>query len=202
MIILKNGMMNKKIISLIKSDLFIDNVGTTAQRQLLIEEIKLLNSKNPKGTANTNPGCWRWKSPCSSIEWLMKDIINLLDSSVALYAREDIVFGQRQRLKLIEVDYWANINQPGSRNAIHSHKSAQFSAVYYLKTEGTGAITFANPANIMQDCNQGSPFTRDTRIEPKDGDLLIWPSWMPHEVETNFSNQERINLAFDIKVVE
>lgn len=194
--------MNKKIITLTKADVFVDNVGTNDQRDQLIEEIRFLKHHYPNGIDKSNPGCWRWNNPCSNIDWLMSRIMNLLDSAVDLYSEEDRTFSSRKRLELVSVDYWANVNQPRSRNAIHCHKPAQFSACYYLQAEGTGAITFTNPSNIMAECNPGSPFIRDFRIEPKDGDLLLWPAWMPHEVETNFSDRERINLAFDLKVVE
>jgi Xaa-Pro aminopeptidase len=32
----------------------------------------------------------------------------------------------------------------------------------------------------------------------QDGDLILWPAWVPHEVETNFSDRERVNIVFDI----
>ena len=198
----KNGMMNKKSITLVRSDLFTNNIGTIEQRKHLIDEIRSIKKQNPEGVDKSNQGCWRLNNPCRDIDWLITEIVALLDFSLELYSQEDKTFGHRQKLKLINIDYWANINQPRSRNAMHSHKPAQFSACYYLQAEGTGAIVFTNPANIMAECNPGSPFTRDYRIEPKDGDLLLWPSWMPHEVETNFSDRERINLAFDFKVVE
>ena len=52
----------------------------------------------------------------------------------------------------------------------------------------------------MTECNPSAPFTADIAINPRDGDLLLWPSWVPHEVDTNFSLKERINLAFDITI--
>jgi uncharacterized protein (TIGR02466 family) len=202
MTILRNGMMNKQSIILTKADLFVNNIGTIEQRNQLIEEIKLVKSQNPDGIDKSNIGCWRWNNPCSDIGWLMYEIMKMLDQAMNLYNDEDMTFAQRKQLDLVNIDYWANINQPGSRNSMHSHKPAQFSACYYLQAEGTGGIRFVNPANIMAECNPGAPFTRDYRVLPKDGDLLLWPSWIPHEVETNFSDTERINLAFDIRAVE
>ena len=35
----------------------------------------------------------------------------------------------------------------------------------------------------------------------KDGDLLIWPAWVPHFVEENKSNKQRINIASNIKLI-
>ena len=35
---------------------------------------------------------------------------------------------------------------------------------------------------------------------PNDGDLIIWPGWIPHEVEENPASHERINFAFNINL--
>ena len=51
------------------------------------------------------------------------------------------------------------------------------------------------------DCNQKSPYIRNVKVEPQDGDLLIWPAWVPHLVERNESNKQRINIAINIKLV-
>ena len=94
--------------------------------------------------------------------------------------------------------YWTNVNQPHSRNVMHSHIESHFSAVYYLQATDTGNLRLTNPANILGNCNSTAPFVKDIVFTPKDGDLIMWPSWVPHEVETNFSARERINLVFDI----
>ena len=96
------------------------------------------------------------------------------------------------------ITYWTNINDPGSRNVPHSHKHSSFSGVYYLQANDTGAIVFLNSANVLSDCNILSPFTCHKVFEPNDGDLFIWPSWIPHEVDQNTSNKQRINIAFNI----
>ena len=192
--------MNSRIITLHRADLFLDNVGTIDQRQLLITEIKHKQFLYPEGIDNSNLSCWRFNNPCNDIDWLMFHIMNLLEQATAHYDQEDRVFKHRKKLDIVKVDYWANVNKTKSRNALHSHKSAQFSACYYLQAEGTGSIRFINPANIMSECNSSAPFTADTAINPKDGDLLLWPSWVPHEVDTNFSLKERINLTFDITI--
>ena len=187
--------MNLQAITLHRADLFLDNVGTVDQRHQLTREIKDIQIKHPSSTARTNPGCWRWDRPSVDIGWLMPSIMKMLDNAVQFYNSEDQVFSSMLELDLVQIDYWANINQSGSRNTLHNHKTAQFSAVYYLQAEDTGGLIFYNSADIMSDCNAGSPFVRQYRINPKDGDLLLWPSWVPHEVETNFSDKERINLA-------
>jgi uncharacterized protein (TIGR02466 family) len=192
--------MNSQAITLHRADLFLDNVGTVERRQQMIKEIKNIQTEHPDGVARTNSECWRWNNPCVDIDWLMQHIMCMLANAVKFYNSEDRVFSSINELDLVQIDYWANVNKPSSRNILHSHKTAQFSAVYYLQAENTGGLVFYNAADTMSDCNAGAPFTRQYKINPKDGDLLLWPAWVPHEVETNFSNKERINLAFDIKI--
>ena len=37
-------------------------------------------------------------------------------------------------------------------------------------------------------------------ISPKPGDLLIFPSWVPHYTEPNMSNEDRISFSFNSQV--
>jgi len=191
-----------KQIGLIHSDLFLKRIGTQEQIDNLIKEVKDCQKLNPQGINKSNEGCWRWNNPCSDISWLAEEIVKTVEVAANHYDSVDPVFKNVPDLRDVKLNYWANVNGYMSRNFLHSHKSKQFSAVYYLQGEGTGAIVFTNPANIMSDCNWGAPFVREFRYEPRDGDLLVWPAWMPHEVDFNLSNRERINLVFDIDIKE
>lgn len=184
-----------------RADLFTkSNVGSEDQRLLLIDELKEVQNKNPNGIGFTNAGCWRENSPCKDIQWLLTELNELIYTAVKFYSANDYFFNSVFDIKKLEIEYWANINLPNSRNSFHTHRNSSFSAVYYIQASNTGCLRFTNPANVMGDCNPSSPMTRDFVINPTDGDLLLWPSWIPHEVETNFSDKERINLAFNIKV--
>jgi len=197
-------MVEYKIQTLLRAEIFVaKNIGTFEQRQTLIDELYEVRELYPDPMNNSNPGCWRKANPCRDINWIMEDhLLPLINKAVTFYQNEDDYFGSRIQKDNINVEYWANINEPHSRNAIHDHKVAHFSACYYLQATDTGNINFVNPANMLAECNTGSPFVRDFRFKPRDGDLYLWPSWVPHEVETNFSQKDRVNLAFDFKVVD
>lgn len=191
-----------KKTTLFAADIFHVNVGTATQRQVLTDEILEVKKLYVSGNSRSNPGCWRADTPCKDIKWLVDEILSVLSNIVTYYEDVDLVFKQRMDLDSVKINYWANVNEPGSYNIIHSHKPRQFSACYYLQGTDTGVIKFTNPANLLSDCNWGSPFTRDFQIKPQDGDLLIWPAWVPHEVLRNESNRQRINLVFDIDIKE
>lgn len=183
-----------------RSDLFVaQNVGTESQREDIISQIRVAQKIDPTGVNDSNDNCWRLMYCCEDIDWILKELEKLYDEVSQFYQSEDSFYKEAKKDEL-KVSYWANVNGYNSRNVFHAHKPKHFSAVYYLQGEGTGGLRFVNPANVLTDCNIDAPFTRDFTFLPADGDLVMWPSWMPHEVETNLSQRERINLTFDITV--
>lgn len=175
------------------------NVGSDKEVNGLREQIDQI--RNKESISNTNDGCWRSESKYENINWLLKAITSKVFHAIEYYSERDGVFSnaiQQIYKQDLQIFYWTNINQPNSRNSFHSHKNAIFSGVYYIQGTGTGDLRIVNPANILGDCNKLSPFTRDFYYTPKDRDLILWPSWLPHEVETNRSNRERINIAYDV----
>lgn len=186
--------------TLFRSDIFVQsNVGSLADRQTLISQIQQLKHSTPE-MGFSNPGCYRMDFPLETIGWLSDKISVLLHEAVAFYSVEDPIFNKIKKTSNAKLVAWANINAPGSRNTMHTHKEDDFSGVYYLQATDCGDLRFPNPANILGDCGKTSPFMRDFSFAPKDGDLIIWPSWLAHEVEPNLSNRERINLAFNIRI--
>ena len=174
------------------------NIGTQTEVDNLLKQIK--SDKFLHSTSVTNDGCKVSFTKYKNIQWLEKQITDKTNELVTYYKKVDEIFHKPQN-KSYQIHYWTNVNQPGSRNVIHSHKDSIFSGVYYIQVEGTGGLRFINPANILSDCNVYSPFVRDFYFTPKDKDLVMWPAWVPHEVDTNNSKKQRINIAFDIILV-
>ena len=83
------------------------------------------------------------------------------------------------------------------------------SASYYIKVpnEKCGDILFYDPrsANVVR-----KPITNETNklniqvvnITPKNGLLVLFPSYIHHSVEMNNSNQERIIISFNIDLIQ
>lgn len=194
-----NGIMLRQI-TLFRADLFHKpNIGTDEQISQIITELYRLKETLTE-IDNSNPGCVRLLNPKIEISWLYKEVHQLVSKAIDFYDKEDIIF-KSKRKDTIDITHWANINSKGSRNVFHSHKENNFSLIYYLQAEGTGSLRFVNQSNILGDCNNTSPYVRDFEIFPKNGDLFLWPSWVPHEVETNLSNIDRINLAFNVTLI-
>ena len=198
-------MSDELMYPLFYSDLFIKpNVGTNKQRKVLLDKINYLKKNNIKSSDGSNEGCFRTTYEYGEeLDFLRETIRDLVIEISSYYADRDVIFKTRvhNQTQQCDLSIWTNVNEPGSINQIHTHKDFSFACTYNLQTEGTGNLVFVNPANLLNDCNQKSPFIRDFKIEPKDGDLLIWPAWMPHLVEENKSNKQRINIATNIKLI-
>ena len=41
-----------------------------------------------------------------------------------------------------------------------------------------------------------------TEITPKEGDLLIFPAYLPHSVEENKSDEDRVIISFNIDILK
>lgn len=177
---------------------FLSDVGTEQQRKELLDQVYKNKEEHPNAYA-TNIGCYRNSAIYENVQWLYDAVQTCTDNLITFYREEDQMLGSLP-IKDVQFTYWTNINGPGSRNVIHSHKDADFACVYYLQGTDTGALRFANPANIEGDCRDTAPFVRDGYFYPKDGDIIVWPAWVPHEVEPNLSDRDRVNITFDIRV--
>jgi uncharacterized protein (TIGR02466 family) len=115
-----------------------------------------------------------------------------------------LLFGQE--LEWLVKELWFNVLEPGGRQAMHNHANSFVSGVIYLTARASGlrhgvheghratGIVFANAnANVSM-----SPFNGDRWVMPKvaAGDLVLFPSFLLHEVPTNQGDQ-RISMAFN-----
>jgi uncharacterized protein (TIGR02466 family) len=183
------------MITLFKANLFCEkNIGSYSQKAELKDYVLDLKNKNPYPPDCTNENCWRFEN-ITIPQWLYSEIDKLVYKTYEFY-KEDNIFSRNK--KNYNIYNWVNVNSSYSRNTLHSHSKAHLSGIYYLQGKSTGNLRLLNPANILGDCNPTAPYVRDFEFSPTDGDLILWPAWIPHEVEPNYSDLQRINIVFDI----
>jgi cupin superfamily acireductone dioxygenase involved in methionine salvage len=95
-------------------------------------------------------------------------------------------------------NYWISESKPNTSVISHNHINPNqqivvYSAVYYLQAENSGNLYLENP-------DQFGKLLGDTRymITPSTNDLIIFPGWINHWVDTNTSNITRKCIAFDL----
>tara|TARA_R110000823_G_scaffold280097_1_gene398324 strand:- start:575 stop:1099 length:525 start_codon:yes stop_codon:yes gene_type:complete len=143
----------------------------------------LYNTKQAdKGVQLSNKGGWQSKSTLNLHEEF-HPLINYIQNTFQTYFK----------LKANKFNMWGNISSKYHYNAIHKHGSSPdiLSGVYYLQTsKDSGCLTLHN--NCDTDINQSFLF--------KKGDLIYFTSSLPHSVDANLSDQDRISIAFNFQI--
>jgi uncharacterized protein (TIGR02466 family) len=82
----------------------------------------------------------------------------------------------------------------------HTHPKSVLSLVLYLKTqENCGNIVFKNPTLAQHyPCNTAlQEFWGEYWLPSKKGSMYIFPAYLPHYVEQNLSEEDRISIAIN-----
>tara|TARA_R100001594_G_scaffold439_1_gene1647 strand:+ start:1641 stop:2141 length:501 start_codon:yes stop_codon:yes gene_type:complete len=121
--------------------------------------------------------------------------------SIASDRFEDIPFfnvikeGLRELPEFLFCTWWLNINRKGNYNNQHTHPKVDLSVVYYL-TENYGSLILIDPLEHSR-----SSFNTSYSINAQPGDMFIFPADIPHRVNPHLSNDVRISLAFNIRLI-
>lgn len=101
-------------------------------------------------------------------------------------------------------DCWLNIMPRGTAHSFHLHPQSAVSGTYYVKTpRGTPGLKFEDPRLAMM---MAAP-PRSADADPaqcahivypaKAGELILFESWLRHEVPPNPVAAERISISFN-----
>lgn len=118
-------------------------------------------------------------------------------------------FGYRIDLCFIDIEnFWFNINKKNHTNSVHIHDNSFVSGVYYLQaTDGQGTINFYKSQILDYAVMSQAPIDKFTPIsasamsfQPRTSKLIMFPGWLPHGVERNTTDEDRISVSFNIKI--
>lgn len=89
---------------------------------------------------------------------------------------------------LYSLEAWANVHDVGGFNILHSHPGALMSGTFYLTVpKGAGELIFRDPRQgvVLSEFygNQTPNASSDLKLLPKEGMLVLFPSWLEHRVE-------------------
>jgi uncharacterized protein (TIGR02466 family) len=132
---------------------------------------------------------------------LFDDLRRKLDRHVAAFARE-LHLDLAKRLRLDSL--WINILRPGAAHSGHIHPHSVISGTIYVETPpGSSALKLedprlplmmAAPSRTADAPEAERPFVY---VTPEPGALLLWESFIRHEVPANAAKADRISLSFN-----
>lgn len=111
---------------------------------------------------------------------------------------------------------WANVNGPGDSNVCHYHAGSFWSGTYYVEDGGCAADPSLGGEFEMLDPRgpgpamyapalkfageDGASVGASETIRPKPGLLLLFPSWLFHQVRPYRGTGVRISIAFNLSL--
>ena len=152
------------------------------------------------GREMTNVGGWQSNDlDISNVN--LTEVVNIIQNKL-----DEYVYNSNWNIKLHLDNLWINVNYKDSYNFPHIHPKSILSGVLYIKTpENCGNIVFENPNNLLVssyfdfNSSKKSDSVINSFISYKaiSNRIVIFPSWLKHNVEKNLSNESRISISFN-----
>ncbi len=133
---------------------------------------------------------------------IFADLKTLLDAHVAAFADKLDFDLNGRKLKLDSM--WINILEPMGHHSSHIHPHSVISGTFYVSIpEGASALRLEDPRlGLMMNAPlrkaNGKPEHQSfVCATPLAGTVLLWESWLRHEVPINLSDDVRISVSFN-----
>lgn len=139
-----------------------------------------------------------WRFP------IFQAVKDALDKHVMAFA-EDLEFDLDGRALVLE-DLWINILPEGGTHSSHLHPHSVISGTTYVSMpDGASALKLEDPRSARM--MAAPPRKKDAReelktfvyVKPTVGDVLLWESWLRHEVPLNMAEDERVSVSFNYR---
>jgi uncharacterized protein (TIGR02466 family) len=137
-----------------------------------------------------------WRFP------VFKTLKKTLNKHVAGFA-EDLEFDLDGRKLKLE-DLWINILPEGGTHSSHIHPHSVISGTTYVAMpKGASALKLEDPrsARMMAAPARKKDAREEMRsflyVTPEVGDVLLWESWLRHEVPMNMAEEDRMSVSFN-----
>lgn len=133
------------------------------------------------------------------------DLVPVLDRNVAAFGRalEFDLDGRRLALDSL----WVNVLKPGGYHTAHIHPHSVISGTLYLAVpKDASAIKYEDPRlAMMMAAPPKKTSAKDKNktfvsVAPAPGTLLLWESWLRHEVPVNHAKAERVSVSFNYRL--
>ena len=132
---------------------------------------------------------------------VIADLAKLLTKHAVKFA-QDCAFDLARRPKLDSL--WVNLLRGPGHHSAHIHPHSVISGTLYVAVpKGSGAIRFEDPRlpMMMAAPTRRTDASEELRpfvtVQPRAGLLLLWESWLRHEVLPGTGRGERLSISFN-----
>jgi len=193
--------------SLFVTKLYEAELGNDALLEDLAHSIRTLANDDEAGRKWSRDCGYKGYTSYASLNDLTKrdpafaEAARLASPHVARFARE---CGMRMERKLRLDSLWVNLLPVRGSHRAHIHPHSVVSGTLYVAIpKRSGAIAFEDPRLPMMMAapprENGAPEDLRTivTVEPRPGLLLLWESWLRHEVLAGDGKGDRLSISFN-----
>lgn len=201
------------LVTLFGTPILIDELPDAAALSAELARTITAREQSHPGTQHSNLG--GWQSDWEMDRWGGVSAIKLL--AIARNTANRITTDRQGRPVSIQwkANMWANINRTGHGNEFHSHPGSFWSAVYYVDDGGIdadpslgGELEFMDPrgpgpamyAPQLAYGPAGLSVGANEVVRPKSGRLVMFPSWVLHQVRPYRGTALRISIALNLSL--
>ena len=193
--------------TLFATRLYSADVGSPALLEQLSKSIRALADDDRAGRAWSKDHGYPGYTSYASLNDLPKrdpafaDLARRLTGHAVSFASE-CAFDLARKPKLDSL--WVNLLRGSGHHSAHIHPHSIISGTLYVEVpKGSGAIRFEDPRLPMM--MAAPPRRKDApedlqsfvTVEPRSGLLLMWESWLRHEVLRGNGKAERLSISFN-----
>ena len=132
------------------------------------------------------------------------DLVRVLNQHVAAFARDCAFDLGGRKLKLDSL--WVNVLRSRSAHAGHIHPHSVVSGTIYVRVpDGAGGLKLEDPRLPMMMAaptplpDAPEELRRFVTVTPTPGAILLWESWLRHEVPAGNTREDRISISFNYR---
>jgi len=114
----------------------------------------------------------------------------------------DLAFDLGRKPKLDSL--WVNLLKSGGHHSAHIHPHSILSGTLYVEApEGSGPIRFEDPrlpmmmASPLRRADAPEELATFVEVTPRPGLLLMWESWLRHDVLPGTAKPDRLSISFN-----
>jgi len=130
---------------------------------------------------------------------IFADLKAFIDGHVAAFTHA-LDYDHRPKLD----NMWINVLEPLGTHSGHIHPHSVISGTFYVSVpDGSSALRFEDPRlGLMMNApgrktNARPDHQSFASVAPAAGTLLLWESWLRHEVPINLAEDVRISVSFN-----
>ena len=123
------------------------------------------------------------------------DIKNFIQRNLNEYIEK--VIQPKSKVSIFITESWLNYNRTNEFHHLHYHKNSYLSGVFYINTlkDDNIVLVDSQPKYCLEIESEYS--TDQWNLPVKQGQLILFPSFLYHEVEKNRERETRVSLSFN-----